>query len=183
MPTLSEIKPQIRDVIVANIDEKVTPVYWQSERGDEPQKPYCLLTEMSERILHRTTEWTIADGKKGVRVYKQINITVGVYVDGLDDYDTNKAFAYEQTNRIRNLFERENVWSAFNFTILDMTGIRPLNEVVVGGYLYRYEFDMTINFDEFEEYSVGIGKAVGLELVNANDENVKIKFDIDENSD
>ena len=42
---------------------------------------------------------------------------------------------------------------------------------------------MTINFDEFEEYSVGIGKAVGLELVNANDENVKIKFDIDENSD
>ena len=183
MPTLSEIKPQIRDVIVANIDEKVTPVYWQSERSDEPQKPYCLLTEMSERILHRTTEWTIADGKKGVRVYKQINITVGVYVDGLDDYDTNKAFAYEQTNKIRNLFERENVWSAFNFTILDMTGIRPLNEVVVGGYLYRYEFDMTINFDEFEEYSVGIGKAVGLELANADDENVKIKFDIDENSD
>lgn len=81
------------------------------------------------------------------------------------------------------MFERENVWSAFNFTILDMTGIRPLNEVVVGGYLYRYEFDMTINFDEFEEYSVGIGKAVGLDLVNADDENVKIKFDIDENSD
>lgn len=175
MTNLLTIKPLVRDFISENISDKFNAVYWVGERLKIPEKPYCMLTELSDSLTNRTAEFnnnsSINNTNKTIQMHKQCVITVGVFVDGLEDYDTQKDFAYAQINSIRTLFERLDVRKRFikEFSINSISGIRPLHETVEGGYEYRYEFDLTIGYNEIGTYIIPVGKAVEADITNGNE--------------
>ena len=179
MNNIIDIKPTIRDLIAENIDSSFSTVYWISERKDVPKKPYCMLTELADTITDRTAEWEVEPCKKRVEVYKETILTVGIYVDGLDAFDDRKHFAYTQCNNIRLLFERNDIREQFdNFTVMSLSGVRSLNEIVDGGYLFRYEFDITIGYNETLDYDIAQGEQVKVDIKN---DNYNIKFKVNEN--
>ena len=185
MSNILDIKPIIRDLIAENIDSTFKTVYWVSERKDVPKKPYCMLTELVDNITDRTAEWTISQGKKRVEIYKETVITVGIYVDGLDEFDERKEFAYTQCNNLRKMFERSDIQAQFsNFSVMSLTGVRPLNEVVDGGYLFRYEFDMNIGYNELFDYDIATSQYVDADMTcgdKYDKDGLNIKFKVNEN--
>ena len=95
--------------------------------------------------------------------------------------DEAKEFAYQQINKLEELFETRRVQEDFypNFSVQTISPIRPLHETTSGGYIYRYEFDLTIGYNEpyIEEHEVG--KQVEVEMTVDNDETYKIWFEVD----
>lgn len=170
MTSLIDIKPRIRDFVATALGADFKAVYWQSERLDEPVKPYCMLTELADSQTDRTAWYKSGAMAYTLEEYKQVVITVGVYVDGLDEFDVRKEFAYSSLNNLKSQIEigaREFVFG--DIAIKSLSGIRPLNEEVDGGYLFRYEFDITIGYNEETIADVEIGKEVDLELKDEND--------------
>ena len=62
-----------------------------------------------------------------------------------------------QLLRTTNLFRKV---CAINNT----SGIRPLDEAVSGGYIYRREFDLTIGYDIVYHYDLPVSHAVNIDL-------------------
>ena len=73
--------------------------------------------------------------------------------------DEAKEFAYRQINYLEELFETRRVQEEFYpiFSIQNISPIRPLHQVSDGGYMYRYEFDLLIGYNEpyVEEHEIG----------------------------
>ncbi|MBO8430888.1 hypothetical protein IAC76_05825 [Spirochaetes bacterium] len=179
MPNLFELKDLIRGFVIQNLPEDFKTVYWQSERMKVPKKPYCMLTELSESNSLVTGELQFPNSlTKQVTQYKTAVITIAVYVDGLGDYDDRKAFAYNSLNNLRTVFETMKAHYRFKdkMTVRNLSGIRPLNETVGGGYLFRYEFDMTIGFHEIYEYELPVSHAVNIDL-DENDIHIEVSED------
>lgn len=167
MTTLLEIKPIIHDFIQENLDESFgDKIYWIGERVEEPLYPYCMLTELTENKDKRTSHHqgdlkTISLSGSGeyeikreaiTTRYKTAVITVGVYnafvTNSYDDMDMDEAkeFAYEEIDRLEGEFENYPINS--KFSVQNISPIRALHEPVSGGYMYRYEFDLTIGYNE-----------------------------------
>lgn len=162
MTNLLEIKPYIHDFIQENLDESFgNKIYWIGERVNVPDYPYCLLNVIAENKDKRTSSHvgnlTDNDMREGITTrYKTAVITIGIYNAFVSntyedmDMDEAKEFAYEQIDRLEGLFEdRENQDLFYpKFSVLNIGNIRPLHEPVSGGFEYRYEFDLTIGYNE-----------------------------------
>ena len=202
MSTLLEIKPYIHDFIEEYLDGSFTnKVYWIGERKNVPEYPYCLLNAISENKDKRTSTHNgelvqVGTSNSGeydeyreviTTLYKTCTITVGIYNAWVEDtysdvdMDAAKEFAYQQINNLEKLFETRRVQEDFypQFSIQNISPIRPLHAVVDGGYMYRYEFDLLIGYNEpyIEEHE--IGKQVEVDMTVDHDDRYKIWFEVD----
>lgn len=183
MTNILEIKPLIRKVIVDNLDTKfANNVYWIGERQEIPEAPYCVLSVIAENKDKPTS--THEEGKTITTLYKTDTITVCIYNLGVgDNYDIEKEFAYKEINKIEGLFETRKIHQYFynivNCSIQNISAIRPLHEEVDGGYLYRYEFDLTIGFNQKISTTYDISRGVDLEM---NENNIDFTIEVDKNN-
>lgn len=178
MTTLLEIKPYIHDFIEENLDVVFAQkVYWLGERKNVPEYPYCLLSVIAENKDKRTSrhkgKFTEEDTRELIITrYKICTITVGIYngwsQDTADtmDMDEAKEFAYEQIDYLEGSFEDYPTNDLFS--VQTISPIRPLHETVDGGYMYRYEFDLTIGYNETRTINKEIGQSVEGNLINDN---------------
>ena len=100
--------------------------------------------------------------------------------------DEAKEFAYSQIDLLETIFEKKTTHLMFNkyFSIQGISPIRPLPEVVDGGYMYRYEFDLTIGYNEPVIANAEIGKVVDAHIdVKSDEGDSAIDFIVDINSD
>lgn len=165
MTNLLEIKPLIRNFAVENLSDKFNAVYWEGERLKEPKKPYCLLTMLADNNTFRPADY--GNTSKKTEIYKQAVVTIAVYVDGLSNFDEQKEFAYSECERLHAMLKRKDIGVSFyrnGVSINSITGIRPLNETVEGGYLYRYEFDVTLGYNETLTYKLPEGQSVDTDI-------------------
>lgn len=170
MANILDIKPLIRDFIEENLDRSFNGnVYWVGERFKVPPTPFCLLSVISERKDKRTSRH---NGRRGIdsrsnisTIYKFAVITIAIYNDAIGgSYDEKKEFAYSQINRLEQLFETKDYNTVYS--IESIGAIRPLHEVTDGGYQYRFEFDLTIGYNETVTVEKAIGEAVRVEVAN-----------------
>ena len=179
MTTLLQIKPYIHCFIEDKLDPKFEhKVYWIGERKNVPEYPYCLLNVIAENKDKRTSHHIGNINDEGMREdvttrYKTCTITVGIYnayvQDVYDDVDMDvaKEFAYEQIDYLEGAFEDYPINDLFS--VQNISPIRPLHEVVDGGYMYRYEFDLTIGYNEKRIIEKEFGSGVNVELVDTNE--------------
>lgn len=187
MTTLLEIKPYIHDFIEWNLDAVFeNKVYWIAERRNIPEYPYCLLNVIAEnkdkRTSHHNGRLSDFDTRDSITTrYKTCTITVGIYNGWTDDttadvdMDEAKEFAYEQIDFLEGAFENYPINK--KFSIQNISPIRPLHEVADGGYLYRYEFDLTIGYNEARIIEKDYGHGVNAEIVDKS----KFQVTIDNN--
>jgi len=200
MTNLLEIKPYIHDFVEENLDSSFTnKVYWLGERKNVPEYPYCLLNVIAESKDKRTSHH-IGDTKiisysgsnnyqelrEGITTrYKTCTITVGVYNAWVEDtYDTDdmdvaKEFAYEQIDNLEGAFEDYPINK--KFSVQNISPIRPLHQVVDGGYMYRYEFDLTIGYNEAITTDKEYGKSVNANVKVDNQDAINFIVTIDNN--
>lgn len=170
MTNIIEIKPRIRDFVATILGEDFNAVYWANERLNEPKKPYCMLTELVESDTHREAYYTTGHLEQTLEEYKQVVFTVAVYVDGLDEFDVKKEFAYNKIDELKakiKIGAREFIFG--DIAIKSISGIRPLHEEVDGGYLFRYEFDLTIGYNEQTKQAIKLDNSVDIEIDNKFD--------------
>lgn len=193
MTNIIEIKPLIRNFILENLDSSFQDnVYWLGERLEVPDTLYCLLTVISETKDKRTSKhngyvinsessrneiWTI---------YKTATITITICVNAMEgNYRVKKEFAYEQISNLEQAFETKGVNNFYS--VNNISPIRPLHEVVDGGYQYRFEFDLTIGYNETVIKNTVIGRGVKVDMFNKHNRKDKIGFlvelDFDSDSD
>ena len=170
MANLLRIKPYIHDFIEDNLESIFkNKVYWIGERVNVPSYPYCLLSVIAEnkdkRTSHHIGRLTNENTRKGITTrYKTCTITVGIYNAYIEntydevDMDEAKEFAYEQIDTLEGVFEDYPI-NRF-FSVQNISPIRPLHEVVDGGYMYRYEFDLTIGYNEIRVIDKELGQSV-----------------------
>jgi len=184
MTNLLEIKSYIRDFVEDNLEPAfANKVYWIGERVNVPTYPYCLLSVIAENKDKRTSrqEGHILYGDERERIttrYKTCTITVGVYNAFVSevyeevDMDIAKEFTYEQIDYLEGAFEDFPINNLFS--VQSVSPIRQLHEVVDGGYMYRYEIDLTIGYNEevIKEAPIGQGVVVDIE----NEDKRKIEF-------
>lgn len=172
MTTLLEIKPYIYNFIEENLDDIFqNKIYWLAERRNVPEYPYCLLNVIAENKDKRTSHHNSRledDERKNITTrYKTCTITVGIYNGWTNnttsevDMDEAKEFAYEQIDYLEGAFEDYPINNMFS--IQTISPIRPLHETVNGGYMYRYEFDLTIGYNEERITNKDYGKSVNVE--------------------
>ena len=194
MANIIQIKPLIRNFIVEHIDSSLkNNVYWLGERVNIPTYPYCVLTVVSENKDKRTStsqgKYYYEQRPIVTTLYKTALITLSFYsawvknTYDVGDADTNKEFIYSQTNNMEELFETEEVRQYFypNFSIQNVSSIRPLHETVDGGYEYRFEFDLTIGYDESRKDYAQIGRSVEVDIArNKTDHTIHFEIELDE---
>ena len=180
MSDLLEIKTYIHDYIEENLDPSFGgKVYWSGEKRDVPEYPYCLLTVFAEnkdrRTSHKAGDVVIV-GESGseehreelITRYKTATITVGIYNGWIGDtsdtvdMDVAKEWAYSEIDYLEGIFE--NYPENNIFSIQNIGSIRPLHEPMSGGYLYRFEFDLTVGYDEELIVNVPVGKKVNVDI-------------------
>ena len=181
MTTLLEIKPYIYDFVEENLDSAFeNKVYWLGERKNVPEYPYCLLNVIAEnkdkRTSHHIGKINEIDARDGITTrYKTCTITISIYNAWVEDtysdidMDEAKEFAYEQIDLLEGAFEDYPINN--KFSIQSISPIRPLHEVVDGGYMYRYEFDLTIGYNETNIINHGIGKEFEVDIDKIYDHN------------
>lgn len=195
MTNLLEIKPYIHDFVEENLDSVFqNKVYWIAERRNIPEYPYCLLNVIAESKDKRTSRHNgiITDydtREKIVTRYKTCTITVGIYNGWVGntadefDMDETKEFAYEQIDNLEGAFEEYPINDMFS--VQNISPIRPLHEVVDGGYLYRYEFDLTIGYNEQrisdKDISHGVDVSMGIDTKNNDDIGFIVTIDCNDN--
>lgn len=192
MTTLLEIKPCIFDFVCENLASVfANKVYWLGERKNIPEYPYCLLNIIAENKDKRTSthpgavteilesgEITpISLRENIVTRYKTCVITIGVYNGWVEDTADNadmdriKEFTYEQIDNLEGCFEEYPINN--KFSVQNISPIRPLHEVVDGGYMYRYEFDVTIGFNEERIGQKDVGQSVKTNVDIKNGETMR----------
>lgn len=184
MTTLLEIKPYIHDFIEKNLDSPFEGrVYWEGERKNIPFYPYCLLSVITEnkdkRTSHHKGGITNDNKRNGITTrYKTCTITVGIYNAWVEDtcsemdMDEAKEFAYEQIDYLEGSFEEYPINS--KFSVQNISPIRPLHAIVDGGYMYRYEFDLTIGYNEARITNKDYGHGIDAEMVDTNEADTNI---------
>ena len=131
-----------------------------------------MLTELTENKDKRTSRHygslTDDDRRQSITTrYKTAVITVGIYnafvTNSYDEMDMDEAkeFAYEQIDLLEGEFENYPINS--KFSVQNISPIRALHEPVSGGYMYRYEFDLTIGYNEPVVKEKDYGRGVDVE--------------------
>lgn len=196
MTTLLEIKPYIFNFVCENLALVFTnKVYWLGERKNIPEYPYCLLNVIAENKDKRTSTHPgavteiLESGEivptslreNIVTRYKTCVITIGVYNGWVEDtadnadMDAAKEFAYEQIDYLEGCFEEYPIND--KFSVQSISPIRPLHEIVDGGYMYRYEFDVTIGYNEERVGQKDVGQGVKVDIDIKDTEIIKSAID------
>lgn len=185
MTNLLQIKPFIHNFIENNLDTVFSgKVYWLGERKNIPNYPYCLLSVIAEskdkRTSHHNGKLNYDETRTAITTrYKTCTVTVAIYNAWVEntyddvDMDEAKEFTYEQIDCLEGEFENFPI-NKF-FSVQNISPIRPLHEVVDGGYMYRYEFDLTIGYNEARRIDKEIGKEVVADFVVTNEKNTTIE--------
>lgn len=192
MTTLLEIKPYIHDFIEENLDTAFSgKVYYIGEREEVPEYPYCLLNIIAEskdkRTSHHLGSLTEDETRESITTrYKTCTITVGVYnayaeytAESYGDREMTKEFAYEQIDYLEGAFEDYPINN--KFSVQTISPIRPLHEVTAGGIMFRYEFDLTIGYNEERVTGKELGQAVNADVKVDNDDAINFTVTIDGN--
>jgi hypothetical protein len=166
-----KIKQKIYEYIYTQLPSDFNnKVYWAYERKDEPDKPFCLLTDIvPEQNNLRTSEREIQNNVNEVTYYKNCVVTVSVFVDGLsnEDLDVKRSFAENTVVSLRNnidTLEASYEFNSLDMSINAMSSIRNLTTSTAGGYNFRYEFDITFGYNEVVEIHKLVGKDVNLQI-------------------
>ena len=187
MTNIIEIKPYIYDFVRDNLDDIFKQkVYWVGERKIIPKYPYCTLNIIAENKDKRTS---IHEGELVYDIqrqtittlYKTATITVSIYnawvENSYDSVNMNEAmeYTYEQINLLEEAFEAYPINK--KFSVQGISPIRPLHETVDGGYLYRYEFDLTIGYNEPFVRLKDYGQSIEVNVEN-KDSNMEYPFKV-----
>ena len=167
-----EIKLSIWQFVVDNLPNQFAgKIYWANERKIAPEKPFCLLRcIVPEQNTSRSSEQEIAKNVQEVTMYKSCVVTMSIYVDGLEDVgdlDDQNKFAENTARNLKNCFETlDTAWTlrAEGLSVNSISSLRDLTTAEQGGYIYRYEFDITFGYNEVMLIQKQVGKDVNLQI-------------------
>ena len=164
----------VKNILPNEFDGKI---YWANERKDEPVKPFCLLRAIvPEQTDSTTTETEIENNVQQVTMYKNMVVTFAIFADGIaekNDLDVQNSFAENNARLLKNNFETFDTAYEFldnDMSVNNISELRDLTELVSGGYVYRYEFDVTFGFNDVLEIQKNVGKNVKINIVRKTDD-------------
>lgn len=164
----------VKNILPNEFDGKI---YWANERKDEPVKPFCLLrTIVPEQTDSTTSETEIENNVQQVTMYKNMVVTFAIFADGIaekNDLDVQNSFAENNARLLKNNFETFDTAYEFldnDMSVNNISELRDLTELVSGGYVYRYEFDVTFGFNDVLEIQKNVGKDVKINIVRKTDD-------------
>lgn len=164
----------VKNILPNEFDGKI---YWANERKDEPAKPFCLLRAIvPEQTDSTTTETEIENNVQQVTMYKNMVVTFAIFADGIaekNDLDVQNSFAENNARLLKNNFETFDTAYEFldnDMSVNNISELRDLTELVSGGYVYRYEFDVTFGFNDVLEIQKNVGKDVKINIVRKTDD-------------
>lgn len=161
-------------------------IYWKKIRDTEPTKPYIILDDVIKGKINKACETyrRKEDNKLVKRENWMMLVTFGVYSQATDgDLANPERLATDIIEHIEDLFNSPQTFTTLlnNGIIIDekqVSNIRDLSSFEETNYNYRYEIDITFNFDiikEAKDYE--IGKKVGYDI-NVKETNLNIKNEI-----
>lgn len=167
-----KIKRSIWNYVVDNLPSAFAGnTYWATERKDEPVKPFCLLRDIiTEQTESRTAEREISKNVQEVTMYKNSVVTISIFVDGLEevgDLDSQRAYTEQVARDLKNSFETlDSAWilKVEGISVNTISSLRDLTTIEAGGYNYRYEFDITLSYEEVLLIQKEVGKDVNLQI-------------------
>lgn len=164
----------VKNILPNEFDGKI---YWANERKDEPVKPFCLLRAIvPEQTDSTTTETEIENNVQQVTMYKNMVVTFAIFADGIaekNDLDVQNSFAENNARLLKNNFETFDTAYEFldnDMSVNNISELRDLTELVSGGYVYRYEFDVKFGFNDVLEIQKNVGKDVKINIVRKTDD-------------
>lgn len=164
----------VKNILPNEFDGKI---YWANERKDEPVKPFCLLRAIvPEQTDSTTSETEIENNVQQVTMYKNMVVTFAIFADGIaekNDLDVQNSFAENNARLLKNNFETFDTAYEFldnDMSVNNISELRDLTELVSGGYVYRYEFDVTFGFNDVLEIQKNVGKDVKINIVRKTDD-------------
>lgn len=162
----------VKNILSDEFDGKI---YWANERKDEPVKPFCLLRAIvPEQTDSTTSEIEIENNVQQVTMYKNMVVTFAIFADGIaekNDLDEQNSFAKNNAILLKNNFETFDTAYEFlsnGMSVNNISELRDLTETVSGGYVYRYEFDITFGFNDVLKIQKEVGKDVKINIVRQN---------------
>ena len=153
----------VKEILPADFENKI---YWANERKDEPKKPFCLLRAIvPEQTDSRTSERELAGNIQEVTMYKNM-VLLKMVILMRKNY-----FAESNARKLKNSFEPLDTAYEFlanDMSVNDISELRDLTELTAGGYVYRYEFDVTFGFNDVVQIQKQVGKDVVVNIVRGN---------------
>lgn len=156
-------------------------IFWKKSRDIEPQKPYIVLNDIIKSKINKAYEKYKIDGKFYQRENWQMVVTFAVYNQGTEgDFTEADAKALDYIEAIELLFNSSETFEALqnNGIIVkekEVSNIRDLSSFEETNYSYRYEIDITFEFDKIiEPKTYGIGEGVKIDI-EIKDSDLKIE--------
>ena len=178
------VKNKLRDFIVQNISELLTAdkVFFAAERYTMPEKPYIMITELSNNEDLGSGRNEPKEEKLEVTQYKETTFTIAIYGISEIDFSEEKNIFKQELNNIRNAFDLARFTHFLKkiFTVQSMTDLRPLSEENETGFTYRYEFDIRCGYNDIitTELKPSQGVIIDLEENNIHIEVNKENLDV-----
>lgn len=159
-------------------------IFWRKTRDEQPQKPFIVLDVAMQGKINKNHEtYRRKTDKKFVKRenWRKV-ITFGVYTQGTEgDFAEADRNAVDYIEYIEDLFNSEETFMALykNGIIIkekEISDIRDLSSFEETNYSYRYEIDVTIEFDKItvpEDY--GIGQEVELDIEIKDNTDLRIQ--------
>lgn len=169
--------------LVNGFSEKI---YWKKVRDEAPQKPYIVLNDVVKGKINRACEIyrRPSDNKLIKRENWMMRITFSVYNQGTENnLATPEREANDYIEYIADLFNSPTTFETLsnNGIIVNekqTSDIRDLSTFEQSNYSFRYEIDVTFEFDIIKEpQDYGIGERVGLDI-NVKDTDLYIQEEI-----
>ena len=161
-------------------------IFWKKIRDVEPTKPYIVLDDVIKGKINKACETYRREGDRKLikRENWMMTVTFGVYTQSTDgDLATAERQATNIIEHIQDLFNSPETFSTLlnNDIIVDekqVSNIRDLSSFEETNYNYRYEIDITFNFDIIKEpKDYGVGEEVGYNI-NVKDTELYIQDEI-----
>ena len=178
MSNFETVKTKFRNFITQNISELLTAdkVFFATERFTMPEKPYIMITELSNNEDLGSGRNEPKNKILEVTEYKETTFTVAIYGLSETDFEKEKEKFRAELKQIRNAFKNAMFTHVLKkyFTIQSITDLRPLNEENETGFTYRYEFDIRCGYNEIITTEMLQSQGVIIDL-EENDIHIEVK--------
>ena len=172
MSNFNKVKNKFRSFIVDHISDLLTAdkVFFATERFTMPEKPYIMITELSNNEDLISGRNDPKEKILKVTQYKEVTFTVAIYGYSEVDLQKEKDRFRAELNNIRNAFEAAKFLHSLKkyFTIQSMTDLRPLSEENETGFTYRYEFDIRCGYNDIITTKLKPSQGVIIDLEENN---------------
>lgn len=166
------VKNKLRSFIVDNISELLIAdkVFFATERFTMPEKPYIMITELSNNEDLGSGRNEPLSKNLEVTQYKETTFTIAIYGLSEVDFSEEKNMFRNELNNIRNAFDTARYTHILKkyFTVQSMTDLRPLSEENDTGFTYRYEFDIRCGYNEIITTEMKPSQGVIIDLEENN---------------